>query len=92
MDMSFANQALSAEYAVQHAAELERKVYPVPAEIDSEIAKLKLATMGVEIDILTRRAGALPRLVGRGNLSATGTSRSDGARPRSRVRDCVSTR
>ncbi len=53
MDMSFANQALSAEYAIQHAAELERKVYPVPAEIDAEIAKLKLATMGVEVDILT---------------------------------------
>jgi adenosylhomocysteinase len=53
MDMSFANQALSAEYAIQHAAELERKVYPVPAAIDAEIAKLKLATMGVEVDILT---------------------------------------
>jgi adenosylhomocysteinase len=53
MDMSFANQALSIEYAVQHANELERKVYPVPAEIDKEIARLKLATMGVEIDVLT---------------------------------------
>ena len=53
MDMSFANQALAAEYAVQHAAELERKVYPVPAEIDNEIARLKLATMGAEIDQLT---------------------------------------
>jgi adenosylhomocysteinase len=53
MDMSFANQALSAEYAVAHAAELERKVYVVPAEIDREIARLKLETMGVEIDRLT---------------------------------------
>jgi adenosylhomocysteinase len=53
MDMSFANQALSAEYAVEHAAELERKVYPVPQEIDREIARLKLATMGIEIDQLT---------------------------------------
>jgi len=53
MDMSFANQALSAEYAIEHAAEIERKVYPVPAAIDAEIAKLKLATMGVEVDILT---------------------------------------
>ncbi|HEX3454116.1 MAG TPA: adenosylhomocysteinase [Gaiellaceae bacterium] len=53
MDMSFANQALSAEYAVQNAASLERKVYAVPEEIDSEIARLKLATMGVEIDRLT---------------------------------------
>ena len=53
MDMSFANQALAAEYAVQHAPELERKVYPVPAAIDAEIAKLKLATMGVDLDTLT---------------------------------------
>ncbi|MFN2466866.1 MAG: adenosylhomocysteinase [Gaiellaceae bacterium] len=53
MDMSFANQALSAEYAVAHAAELERRVYPVPQEIDREIARLKLATMGVDIDTLT---------------------------------------
>jgi adenosylhomocysteinase len=53
MDMSFANQALSAEYAVKHAGELERKVYAVPDEIDREIARLKLATMGVEIDTLT---------------------------------------
>ncbi len=53
MDMSFANQALSAEYAVDHAAELERKVYPVPDEIDREIARLKLDTMGITIDRLT---------------------------------------
>jgi adenosylhomocysteinase len=53
MDMSFANQALSAEYAVEHAAELERKVYPVPEEIDNEIARLKLETMGISIDQLT---------------------------------------
>jgi adenosylhomocysteinase len=53
MDMSFANQALSAEYVVANAASLERRVYPVPAEIDSEIARLKLATMGIEIDVLT---------------------------------------
>jgi adenosylhomocysteinase len=53
MDMSFANQALAAEYAVVHASELERKVYSVPKEIDAEIARLKLETMGVEIDALT---------------------------------------
>ena len=53
MDMSFANQALWAEYAVQNAASLERKVYPVPDEIDREIAKLKLATRGIDIDQLT---------------------------------------
>jgi adenosylhomocysteinase len=53
MDMSFANQALSVEYAIDHAGELERKVYEVPVEIDKEIARLKLATLGVEIDHLT---------------------------------------
>ena len=53
MDMSFANQALATEYAIQNAASLENKVYPVPTEIDEEIAKLKLATMGVDIDTLT---------------------------------------
>src|SRR5881275_2742744 len=45
MDMSFANQALSGEYAVANAGSLERKVYPVPQEIDEEIARLKLDTM-----------------------------------------------
>jgi adenosylhomocysteinase len=53
MDMSFANQALATEYAVEHASSLENKVYPVPTEIDEEIARLKLETMGVEIDKLT---------------------------------------
>jgi len=53
MDMSFANQALAAEYAIANASSLERKVYPVPTAIDEEIARLKLATMGVEIDQLT---------------------------------------
>jgi adenosylhomocysteinase len=53
MDMSFANQALCAEYLVKHAQELERTVYPVPEEIDREIARLKLKAMGVEIDVLT---------------------------------------
>jgi adenosylhomocysteinase len=53
MDMSFANQALSAEYVVQNAASLEKKVYPVPEAIDTEIARLKLETMDVAIDELT---------------------------------------
>jgi adenosylhomocysteinase len=53
MDMSFANQALSVEWAVANAATLERKVYPVPEEIDREIARLKLETLGVRIDRLT---------------------------------------
>jgi len=53
MDMSFANQALSAEYVVSHADELEPRVYVVPEEIDREIARLKLESLGVEIDVLT---------------------------------------
>jgi len=53
MDMSFANQALSAEYMLHHAEELERTVYTVPEEIDQRIARLKLQAMGVEIDVLT---------------------------------------
>ena len=53
MDMSFANQALSAEFIVGNAASLERRVYDVPEEIDAEIARLKLATMGIEKDELT---------------------------------------
>jgi adenosylhomocysteinase len=54
MDMSFANQALSAEYVVAHAGELEPKVYVVPEDIDRSIARLKLETMGIEIDELTQ--------------------------------------
>jgi adenosylhomocysteinase len=53
MDMSFANQALSAEFIVENAASLERKVYDVPEEIDRQIARLKLETMAVDIDTLT---------------------------------------
>ncbi|HZU18233.1 MAG TPA: adenosylhomocysteinase, partial [Candidatus Dormibacteraeota bacterium] len=53
MDMSFANQALSLEYLVRHAGELERRVHEVPAEIDGEVARLKLQAMGIEIDTLT---------------------------------------
>ena len=54
MDMSFANQALSAEYLLQNVKKLENKVYVVPPEIDKEIARLKLETMGVKIDRLTK--------------------------------------
>jgi adenosylhomocysteinase len=53
MDMSFANQALSAEYMLKNHSKLENTVYSVPGEIDREIAKLKLAAMGSEIDVLT---------------------------------------
>ena len=53
MDMSFANQALGAEYMVKHTDQLENKVYGVPQDIDMEIARLKLESMGIEIDTLT---------------------------------------
>jgi adenosylhomocysteinase len=53
MDMSFANQALSAEHLQKHAAELENQVYAVPEAIDRHIAKLKLESMGVQVDKLT---------------------------------------
>ena len=53
MDMSFANQALSVEYLAREGASLERRVYSVPRRIDDEIATLKLASLGVDIDVLT---------------------------------------
>ncbi len=53
MDMSFANQALCLEYMVENKEKLETKVYPVPQEIDKEIARLKLESMGISIDKLT---------------------------------------
>ena len=53
MDMSFANQALSAEYLVKHHSELKPQVYPVPDLIDREIARIKLESMGVTLDKLT---------------------------------------
>jgi len=53
MDMSFANQALCLEYIAQHAEELERRVYPVPRDIDQRVARLKLEAMGIAIDTLT---------------------------------------
>ena len=53
MDMSFANQALSMEYLVKNRGKLETKIYPVPEEIDKEVARLKLQAMGVAIDSLT---------------------------------------
>jgi len=53
MDMSFANQALSAEWVLARRGKLEPKVYDVPRDIDAEIARLKLETMGIDIDTLT---------------------------------------
>jgi adenosylhomocysteinase len=55
MDMSFANQALAAEYLVKHHQTLEKKVYQVPSEIDQEIARMKLISMGIQIDRLTEK-------------------------------------
>jgi adenosylhomocysteinase len=54
MDMSFANQALSAEYVIKQGKKLQKQVYAVPAEIDQEIARLKLDGMGIKIDKLTK--------------------------------------
>ena len=58
MDMSFANQALAAEYMLQHGSELKGEVYDVPVDIDQEIARLKLEAMGIEIDVLTPEQSA----------------------------------
>ncbi len=54
MDMSFADQALSVEHIVKNAKKLEAKVYPVPADIDQNVARLKLQSLGINIDKLTR--------------------------------------
>ena len=53
MDMSFANQALCAEYVAQHHAELVPQVYVVPEAIDAEVARLKLAALGITLDAMT---------------------------------------
>jgi adenosylhomocysteinase len=53
MDMSFADQALSCEYMVKNHASLEKKVYPVPVDLDKRVAKLKLESLGIKIDRLT---------------------------------------
>ncbi len=53
MDMSFANQALCLEYLVKNRGKLEPKVYPVPEDIDKQVARLKLNSMGIDIDSLT---------------------------------------
>lgn len=55
MDMSFANQALAAEYLIKNASKLEKRVYSVPADVDAEIARIKLAAMGVKVDKLTEK-------------------------------------
>ncbi|MFH0935688.1 MAG: adenosylhomocysteinase [Candidatus Omnitrophota bacterium] len=54
MDMSFANQSLGAEYLLKHYSQLQNQVYKVPEDIDKKIAKLKLKSMGIRIDTLTK--------------------------------------
>jgi adenosylhomocysteinase len=58
MDMSFANQALGVEYLLSHSKELKPTVYPIPKALDEEIARLKLAAIGVKIDTLTPEQSA----------------------------------
>ena len=58
MDMSFANQALAAEYAAKHHEELGPQVYVVPEAIDAEVARLKLAAMGITLDAMTPEQAA----------------------------------
>jgi adenosylhomocysteinase len=53
MDMSFANQALGAEYILKERKNLQNKVYIIPEEVDKQIAKLKLDALGIQIDVLT---------------------------------------
>ena len=53
MDMSFADQSLCVEWIAKNHATLERRVYPVPVEIDKEVARIKLRAMGFDIDTLT---------------------------------------
>ena len=55
MDMSFANQALCVEYIVKAKQRAEPRVYPVPREIDREVGRLKLLSMGIAIDTLTEQ-------------------------------------
>ena len=74
MDMSFANQALSAEYVAQHHAELEPRVYVVPEAIDAEVARLKLAALGITLDDDDARADrptSRPGSTGRDAAGAT---------------------
>jgi adenosylhomocysteinase len=58
MDMSFANQALAAEYVAQHHGELDRRVYGVPPAIDAEVARLKLSSFGIDLDQMTAEQAA----------------------------------
>ena len=68
MDMSFANQALATEYLVKEHQTLGKKVYPVPPQIDQEIARMKLLSMGVQIDSTHERTGKLFSFMGEGDM------------------------
>ena len=81
--MSFANQALAAEYIVENAASLEQKVYDVPEDIDNEIARLKLETMGIDIDKLSAEQEKYLASWDEGYLATEGT------RPRRGVRNAA---
>jgi adenosylhomocysteinase len=61
MDMSFSDQALSVEWIVKQSERLKPAVYPVPEDIDAEVARLKLQSMGIEIDELTAEQEAYLR-------------------------------
>ena len=68
MDMSFANQALSVEWMVKNHESLENRVYPVPVEIDKEVARLKLRAMRRRHRRADARAGHVPQLLAAGHL------------------------
>ena len=87
MDMSFANQALAAEYMVKNAAALEKRVYDVPAEIDAEIARLKLAAMGIHRHAHPR-TGEVPRQLEHGDLNGGTDDPSRRPRRETRQRPC----
>ncbi len=91
MDMTFANQALSVEYAVRHGAGLERRVYVVPDEIDTEIARLKLRHARPRDRPAHVGAGALPGDLGRRHVRPRCCSRTTSSASRTR-RWCCSTR
>ena len=73
MDMSFANQALAAEWVLKNRSELENRVYDVPKDIDAGIARLKLETMGVDLDVLTKAQEEYLSSWTTGTLSAAST-------------------
>ena len=80
MDMSFANQALSAEYVAGHHAELEPQVYVVPEAIDAEVARLKLAALGITLDADDARAEGLRLVLAARHLSGVRRRRANGRR------------